>query len=76
MRTLISLLVLAMMTIGLPGLQVTERAAFAAPSGSVRAVQARGKKKRARPRKAMKAEKKTDKKPENKAKKNDRGFEL
>lgn len=76
MRTLISLVVLAMTTIGLPGLPVAERAASAAPSGSVRAVQARGKKKRARPRKAMKTEKKADKKPDGKTKKNDRGFEL
>lgn len=73
MRMLISLLMLAMTTIGLPGLQATERTASAAPpSGGARGVQARGKKKRARPRKAMKTEKKTDKKP----KKNERGFEL
>ena len=72
MRTLISLLVLAMTTIGLPGLHATERAAVAAPSGTTRSVQARGKKKRVRPRKATKTEKKTDKKP----KKSERGFEL
>lgn len=70
MRTLISLLALAMMTIGLPALHTTERAALAAPS--VRTVQARGKKKRPRPTKAKKAVKKDDKK----AKKSDRGFEL
>ena len=55
-----------------PGLHATERAAVAAPSGTARSVQARGKKKRARPRKATKTEKKTEKKP----KKNERGFEL
>jgi len=71
MRMLISLLMLAMTTIGLPGLQATERTASAAPPAA-RSVQARGKKKRARPRKAMKTEKKTEKKP----KKNERGFEL
>ena len=68
MRTLISLLVLAMTTIGLPGLHATARAAVAAPSGAARSVQARGKKKRVRPRKATKTEKKPDKKP----KKNER----
>ena len=71
MRMLISLLVLAMTTIGLPGLQATERAAAAAP-GAFHTVQGRGKKKRARPRKATKTEKKSEKKP----KKNERGFEL
>jgi hypothetical protein len=72
MRTLISLLMLAFMTIGLPGLQATaERAAVAAPA-PVRSVQARAKKKgRARPAKAKKAEKKSPT-----PKKNDRGFEL
>jgi Tfp pilus assembly protein PilV len=76
MRMLISLLVLAMTAIGLPGLQATERAAVAAPSRAVPSVQARGKKKRVRPRKAMKTEKKAEKKPDGKTKKSDRGFEL
>jgi len=71
MRMLISFLLLSLTTIGLPGLQVTERTAAAAP-GAVHTVQGRGKKKRPRPRKAMKTEKKAEKKP----KKNERGFEL
>jgi hypothetical protein len=71
MRMLISLLVLALTTIGLPGVHAIERTAAAAP-GAVHTVQGRGKKKRARPRKATKREKKTETKP----KKNERGFEL
>lgn len=73
MRTLISLLVLSAVTIGLPGLHATVRPALAA--AAPHAVQARGKKKRARPKKAPKADKTTTAEKEKK-KKNDRGFEL
>ena len=73
MRMLISLLVLAMTTIGLPGLHATEarrrRSAVRAPSVASRRAARRS---ASRPRKATKTEKKTDKKP----KKNERGFEL
>jgi len=72
MRVLISLLVLTLTTIGLPGLLSIERTAAAASAHHPTA-QGRGKK-RPKPRKANKAEKKPL--AEKKAKKNDRGFEL
>lgn len=72
MRTLISLLVLSLFTIGLPGLQAMNRPALAAAAHAP--VQARaGKKKKSRPKKAPKTQKT---KAEAKPKKNDRGFEL
>ena len=62
MRTLISLLILSLFTIGLPGLQVVERPALAAAA----------KKKKSRPKKAKTQKTKAETKP----KKSDRGFEL
>ncbi|HMF39541.1 MAG TPA: hypothetical protein VKQ32_02545 [Polyangia bacterium] len=75
MRMLItSLLALSLSIAGLPGLHSFSHAALAAtgasPSGPRHVVQARAKKRRARPAKTK--AKKVDKKP----KKNDRGFEL
>ena len=68
MRVLISLLVLTLTTIGLPGLLTIERTAAAAS--------AHGGKKRPKPRKANKAEKKPVAEKKADKKKNDRGFEL
>jgi hypothetical protein len=73
MRLLISLLVLTLTTIGLPGLLTIERTAAAASTHRP-TTHGRGAKKRPKPRKANKAEKKPL--AEKKAKKNDRGFEL
>jgi hypothetical protein len=74
MRVLISLLVLTLTTIGLPGLLSIERTAAAASAHHPTA-QGRGKK-RPKPRKANKAEKKPVAEKKADKKKNDRGFEL
>ena len=74
MRMLISsLLALSLSIVALPGAPSRAQAAVTAPAGNHHARQARAKakKKRPRPAKATKAMKKPDK-----AKKNDRGFEL
>jgi hypothetical protein len=69
MRMLIPFVMLSLSLIALPSVESTAQAAVAAHH------QGRAKAKKKRPAKAKQAEKKATKKPD-KAKKNDRGFEL